>query len=97
MKDKWVLNRLEYEAIAPQSESTIIPAKIMDYLFAIYPRIVLFYDNDEAGKEFTNKMISLYPELSGIFIPNEYKEKDISDFIEVHKIDEAKGLMKKLI
>lgn len=97
MKDKWVLNRLGYEAIAPQSESTYIPTKIMDYLFAVYDKIIMFYDNDKAGKEFTKKMITLYPELTGVFIPEEYKEKDISDFIKIHGIDEARSLMKKLI
>lgn len=97
MKDRWVLKRLGYTSIAPQSESTTIPNKIMNYLFACYKRIILFYDNDEAGREFTNKMINLYPELQAIFIPNKYTEKDISDFTKIYKLDRSKKLMNSLI
>lgn len=97
MKDRWVLKRLGYTAIAPCSEAIILPNDIMQSIFSSYQKVLLFYDSDNAGKEFTNKMIKLYPQLKGIFIPDEYNEKDISDFTKVYKLDEARGLMKKLI
>lgn len=97
MKDRWVLKRLGYTAIAPPSESTIIPEKIIDYLYASFDNIIIFYDSDQAGVEYTNKMINLYPEMSGVYIPNEYPEKDISDFIKIHKLEDTKQLIKKLL
>lgn len=97
MKDRWVLKRLGYTAIAPSSESTMIPDRIMDYLWACYDNIILFYDNDKAGKEYTSKMLDLYPGLASVFIPDQYDEKDISDFIKVHKIGDTERLMKEIL
>ncbi len=97
MKDRWVLKRLGYTAIAPPSESTIIPEKIMDFLWASFDNIVIFYDNDQPGIDYANKMIELYPGLSGVYIPNTYPEKDIAEFIETYKLEETKKLVKKLL
>lgn len=96
MKDLLVLKTLGYNAIALGGEGNRIPAKILDYLYACFREILVFYDNDEAGinygKKFSSEIGSDY-----IHIPLEYKEKDISDFIARYKMDQTRCLLKELI
>lgn len=96
MKDVLVLKVLGYDAIALGGEGNNIPDKILDYLYACYDNIIIFYDNDEPGLRYaaqTAENIS----SSYIHIPTEYKEKDISDFIDTYRIEETVKLMNKLI
>lgn len=96
MKDVLVLRVLGYDAIALGGEANNIPDKILDYLYACYDNIIVFYDNDEPGLKYAailaEKLSSSY-----IHIPLEYKEKDVSDFIHIHRIDDTVKLMNKLI
>lgn len=96
MKDLLVLKTLGYSAIALGGEGNRIPAKLLDYLYACFKEILVFYDNDEAGimygKKFSSEIGSEY-----IYIPQEYKEKDISDFIARYGIDQTRSLLKELI
>jgi len=96
MKDVLVLKVLGYDAIALGGEGNNIPDKILDYLYTYYDNIIIFYDNDEPGLKYGQKMAE---NVSGgyIHIPLEYKEKDISDFIHIHRIDNTIDLMRKLI
>lgn len=96
MKDLLVLKTLGYNAIALGGEGNRIPAKILDYLYACFTEILVFYDNDEAGinygRKFSSEIGSEY-----VYIPLKYKEKDISDFISIYGIDQTRCLLKKLI
>lgn len=96
MKDVLVLRILGYDAIALGGEGNNIPDKILDYLYACYDNLIVFYDNDPPGLIYGLRMAEL---ISGgnIHIPLEYKEKDISDFIDIHRIDNTVKLMNKLI
>lgn len=96
LKDVMVLRLLGYYAIAPHGEGMHIPDKIMDYLFATWKRIIIFYDNDEAGIKTAIKLSELY-NIEYIFIPIEYMNKDISDFIETYDISSGKELMIELL
>jgi len=49
LKDVMVLDSLGLDAIAPQSENTVIPLKIITYLKSTWHRIIIYYDNDEPG------------------------------------------------
>lgn len=95
LKDVMVLKILGYYAIAPHGEGMHIPEKIMDYLFATWKRIIIFYDNDKAGIKEAMSLSKQY-NIEYIYIPIKYKTKDISDFIELNNIDKSKKLMKKL-
>lgn len=98
MKERWVLKVLgQKNSIAPGGEGIPIPESIMNYLFACYDEIILFYDNDEAGKKCTLKFQEKYPEIRSIFIPDEYVEKEISDTIRRYGINETQILLDSLI
>lgn len=96
MKDVLVLRVLGYDAIALGGEGNHIPDYILDYLWACFDNIIVFYDNDKPGLEAgikTSESIG----AGNIHIPIEYKEKDISDFTDVHRLEETVKLMNKLI
>lgn len=99
-KDVMVLDRLGYCAIAPTGENTPIPKEIMKDLKERFKRIVILYDNDEAGIKGAQKL-SEQNQLEYVYIPVEYyvkyKIKDISDFIKAYKITKSKELLKKLL
>lgn len=96
MKDVLVLNVLGYEAIALGGEGNFLNPKIADYLWACFDNIVIFYDNDRAGIEGATKLAESIG-AGMTYIPTEYKEKDISDFIAKFRIEETKNLINKLI
>lgn len=96
MKDVLVLRLLGYYAIALGGEGNSIPDHIINYLWACFDNIVVFYDNDEAGLKY-GKILSNKIGAGNIYIPEEYKEKDISDFIDIHRYDETQKLMNKLL
>lgn len=96
MKDVLVLNLMGYNAIAPHGEGVPIPDSIMNYLWACFDNIILFYDNDEAGIEYSKK----YSEELGvgsIHIPIEIQDKDISDYVNTTSLEEGSKLMKQLL
>lgn len=80
MKDVLCLNGFKIPAIAPCSENLFIKDSILNKLKERYKYIVVFYDNDRAGKFNLIKIRKEHPELKYFFIPNKYKAKDISDF-----------------
>lgn len=96
MKDLLVLNVLGYNAIALGGEGNNIPDEILKDLWARFDNIIVFYDNDEPGLMYGEKLSSTIG-AGNIFIPTEYPTKDISDYAEKYNIEEADKLMKKLI
>jgi len=96
MKDVLVLKELGYDAIALGGEGNRIPERILDYLWACFDNIVVFYDNDKPGLKY-GKSFSEEIGAGMIHIPLEYEEKDISDFTHIHRLDDTVSLMRKLI
>lgn len=96
MKDVMVLNVMGYNAIALGGEGNNIPDKILDYLWACFDNIVVFYDNDKAGLEYG---ITLSEEIGAgnIHIPVEIEDKDISDYVDSTSLEEGSRLMKELL
>ena len=95
LKDVMVLYKLGYNAVAPQGENHSIPKDVMDNLLHRFTKIVVFYDNDEAGRKGANKIASKY-NLPTIFIP-EGSSKDISDYRKDMGEEKTITLMKELI
>lgn len=95
LKDVMVLWKLGYNAVAPQGEGMFIPKEVMIDLQNRFDRIVLFYDNDKAGIEGSNKLATKYS-LESIIIP-EGSTKDISDYTKEYGLDATIDLMNKLI
>jgi len=97
MKDLLVLKLFGYNAIALGGEGNRISAKILDYLYACFNKIIVFYDNDEAGLKYGEKFASEI-ESNYIYIPTEYSDtKDISDFIKKYGKEQTGSLLKNLI
>ncbi len=96
MKDLLVLKLLGYSSIALGGEGNRIPAKILDYLFASFEEIIIFYDNDEPGIKYAKKL-SEEIGVDYIYIPEEYSTKDISDYTKEFNLEQAGCLMEQLI
>ena len=96
LKDVMCLYELGYNAVATHGESQYFNPDFIRHLNGRFKRLILFYDNDEAGKIFGSK-IGLKFNLEQFYIPDEYylKEdvKDISDFIKKYGKEEARRIM----
>lgn len=99
-KDVMVLDRLGYNAIAPTGETTPIPSPVMLNIKMRFKKIVILYDNDEAGIKGAKKL-AMQEQINYIYIPKEYYIKfgikDISDFIKAYKVTRSKQLLKDLL
>lgn len=95
LKDVMVLHKLGYNAIAPNSENNGVPKCIIDNLKKRFTRIVVLYDNDEAGINGSKKLCDKY-QLESIMIPIGLP-KDISDYIKEYKMDDTKKLIKDML
>ena len=80
MKDVMVLHEFGYNAIAPNGEGYTIDSNLYSGLCDRFDNIILFYDNDIAGKRAS---LEISEELGCCFIeiPNDqFGTKDISDY-----------------
>ena len=86
LKDVMCLAAFGIPAVAPSSESCIIPDDVVSMLYSRYARIIILYDFDRTGVSFANKHRKLYG-FEYLFITNgrfgtfDYEVKDFSDFI----------------
>lgn len=96
LKDVMVLRTFNINAIAPLSESTVIPEFFINDLKSKFNKIIVFYDNDKAGMTYSLKMCEMYG-LERIYIPNNYNTKDISDFVQKYKYNNTKNLLINLL
>ena len=71
--------KLHADVIAPDSENTMISKEIMNNFIKSYKKVVLLFDNDQAGIESMKKYKDLYPALSISILP---MSKDVSDSIK---------------
>jgi hypothetical protein len=85
LKDVMVLYKMGYAAIAPQSENSTIPKKIIDELKQRFTRVVILFDNDTAGRDAAIKLAEKH-DLTYIYISLDklllYNVKDISDYVK---------------
>lgn len=94
LKDVMVLHALGYDAVAPQGEHSGLPKKIIDQLQYWYDEIYILYDNDRAGMKGSLNITDKYPFIKAVFLPS--IEKDISDYIENHTIEQTKNILNEL-
>lgn len=96
LKDVMVLHELGYNAVAPQGEGIAIPDSILEYLFAIFDEIIVFYDSDDVGIKCAKALNSKYG-FKYIYIPEKYKVKDPSDYSKEYGLEETRILIEELI
>jgi 5S rRNA maturation endonuclease (ribonuclease M5) len=97
LKDVMTLYSIGYIAIAPSSESTIISNNAFDYIKSKSNNIIMFFDNDEAGRMFSKKYLNVFNITKEIFIDDKYGVKDPSDFVKIYGIEKLKILLKEKI
>jgi len=98
LKDVMCLDIWGIPAVAPSSESCVIPADIVKELYDKFARIYILYDFDRTGISFANKHRKLYS-FTPLFFTNgkfgtfDYKSKDFSDFIALNGVKSAAELI----
>lgn len=87
LKDVMCLRSFNFniEAIAPDSENTIIKPHIIQLLKSKYKSIITLFDNDKAGHAAIEKYLSLYG-IQGTYLDI---EKDLSDAVKIHSVDKV--------
>lgn len=101
LKDVMCLYEMGIPAVAPQAESQNLKDTVMGELKKKFKNILVFFDNDfdkseNIGRLQAEKFCGIN-NLNMIEIDDEYKIKDISDFIAIRSIKEAEELMQFLI
>jgi 5S rRNA maturation endonuclease (ribonuclease M5) len=71
--------KLNIDVIAPDSENTILKADIMEELNEKYKKIIVLFDNDEAGIKAMQTYKEKYPYVEMAVLP---MSKDVSDSIK---------------
>lgn len=82
-KDCMSLASLGISAVAPNSENLFIGEQYINSFikkFGNEGKIIVFYDNDWAGKRGLVKIRNTYPNFNYIILPETYQVKDFSDF-----------------
>jgi len=96
LKDVMCLNKMGYQAVAPQSENTRTQYELIQKVSSYYDKVVILFDNDEAGKRGAQSLAEYLGEnCKCIYMPND--TKDISDYIVKYGIDNASTLLKDLL
>ena len=102
-KDCRVLRNLGYKnTIYFQSETQIPDLNNLLPIIKGYKRVLVFYDNDEAGSTYSNKFVKFMNNLLqiekfySIEIPDK-NTKDVSDYYKLHSEQKTTKLIKKII
>ncbi|MEM4710648.1 MAG: CHC2 zinc finger domain-containing protein [Candidatus Woesearchaeota archaeon] len=78
LKDVMLFRELGYNAISFISETVLPEKEIILNLKERFNKIIVFYDNDEAGVKGADKLCSTF-DLEKLLIPKEFETKDITD------------------
>jgi len=96
LKDLMAFNRLgisNIEAIAPDSENTMIGEKAIGELKPHYEKIIVLFDNDEPGIKAAQRYKDKYG-FNTILLP---MEKDLSDSVKEHGVDKVREILFPLL
>ena len=100
LKDVMVLSLFGIPSIAPSSENTLIPEKVINEAKKRFKQLVMLYDYDDGGLIGVKKMQEAYG-IEYKFIPKHYLDiynvKDISDHIKEFGKKDTKKLLKELL
>jgi hypothetical protein len=98
LKDVMCLDIFGIPAVAPSSESCIIPKDIVNDLYNRFNKIYILYDFDRTGVSFANKHKKLYNFIplfftNGKFNTFDFKSKDLSDYIANNSVRDTGKLI----
>ncbi len=94
-KDILIFNLLGYWAIAPNSEHSSIPDKVMEKLKLRFRNIYVWFDNDESGKAGAESFGKRF-DLPFTFNPDE-EPKDPSDFVKKYTLKDFDKLVTQFL
>ena len=96
LKDGMCLKNMfkKYDFIAPDSENTLIKKEQLDTIVSKYSRVYVIFDNDDAGRNATEKYISKYDKFIPIYLD---MEKDVADAVKVHGYNNVYNRIKQLV
>lgn len=97
LKDVMCLYKMNISAISLNSESCSLNSKIYNKLTNRFKNIYILYDNDEQGIKGSNKIIINYCNIKQIFVPLQFKSKDVSELIKNIGFKEAEKEVIKLL
>jgi len=96
LKDLLALNMLNIggiEAVAPDSENIMIPDPFMQNAFKKYKKVLVLFDNDEAGKQCAER----YNKKYGLTCIDFTLSKDIADALRDHGVDKVREVLFPLL
>ena len=97
MKDVMCLRSFGIDSIAPQAETNYLSKELADSVTSKYNKVVILYDNDEAGINGASELQKILPNSKISFIPVSSKCKDVSEYISMYGKDKTKELLTKII
>ena len=86
--------KLEVDAVAPDSENTMIPSQQMETWIESYKKVLILFDNDDAGINAMKKYKERYPTVEPILLN---MSKDLSDSIKDQGAGEVRTRLVPLI
>lgn len=96
LKDCMTLHSLGHLAIAPASETTIIPEESWLKIKLRSQEQILLFDNDFSGRICSNKYVERF-KIKNYEIPVNYEVKDISEFYHKYGREESLQFLQKLL
>jgi len=97
MKDVMCLRSFGVDSIAPQAETSYLNVETANNVTQKYSKIVILYDNDEAGINGSSELQKILPKAKISFIPLNSKCKDISEYFSKYGVEMTKELIIKII
>jgi hypothetical protein len=94
MKDGICLKKMfpTFDFIAPDSENSMIKKEFIENLD--YDNIYIIFDNDDAGRNSTERYCSIFPKLKPIYLQ---VEKDVADAVKAHGSNKIKKILEHLL
>lgn len=96
LKDVMVLHQAGYHAVAPHGENFNVPEDVMARLRRRFTRIILLYDNDDAGIKASNSFIMKNPDIKSVILPTR-EAKDVSDYVEYKGYPALKEVLRRML
>jgi|TARA_R100001530_G_C4315937_1_gene154382 hypothetical protein len=97
MKDVMCLRSFRIDAIAPQAETNYLNVELANNVTQKYEKIVILYDNDDAGINGASELQKILPNAKISFIPISSKCKDISEYFSKYGMEKTIELLIKII
>ena len=92
LKDVMTLDSIGYKAVAPQSETALIPEAVMKKFKKHFDEVVVYYNNDAPGIKASIEHSEVYK--VHYIVNSEGDPKDPSDFVKEYNPDKLKQLLK---